>query len=513
MSSLKMRCLAIGLSAVAAGAAVYPAAPASAAPGKVVVSLTFDDGLSNQIENALPVLNKHGVKGSFYIVSRRIGGNGIMTEGQIKGLQNQGHEVGGHTVSHSDMLKLTQNEVRDELCNSRVDLKALGVRVTTLAYPFGHYDAGVQQAARDCGYNAARRVGPIRPDGGPVAAETLPAADVMAVRAPASFDNKTTAATIENYVENAIDAGGGWLPITFHTVCGTAPCADDYGVGANVMDQFLTWAKANPNVEFKTMDQVVGGAEKPAVPGPSRAADLKTAVEGPAQAKAGTTAAYTVSTTNGGLTAANGVKTVVNAPALTGIKAPGCAVAGTVITCDQGAIAATTEKKVIVTGKVNGAVGAVVKVSADATTTSTEWALPNKSEFGTLLLKASAKLKADMALKASTLGALKSKKTAKLKLTLVNRGGGTAKNVVLIAQLPKGLKIVSVAGCKRYGKHAIKCKASSFKPGATHTIWVKFKTPKLKKAVKVAFTAKVTTTSAETTKKNNKVRIVRKFVK
>ncbi|GAB3280764.1 hypothetical protein GCM10027589_07820 [Actinocorallia lasiicapitis] len=514
MRSLFTRGVAVALAAVAAGSTLL-AAPAHAAPGKLTLSLTFDDGLANQIANAVPVLDKHGVKGTFYIVSRRIGGNGIMTAAQIKGLQAGGHEVGGHTVSHGDLNTKTQAEIRDELCNSRQDLKALGVRITSVAYPFGHANDVVKQAARDCGYNGARGVGPIRLDGGPVSADTLPAADPYQVRTPASFKNTTTLADLKTYVTNGVNNGGGWLPVNFHTICDDAVCADEYGVAKKTLDDFVAWAKAEPNVEIKTMGAVFGGDDKPAVPGPSRAADLKVAVEGAAQAKSGTQVAYTVTTTNTGLTAANGVKTVVNLPALTGITAPGgCAVAGTVVTCDQGALPEIGgEKKAVIAGVIKGAVGANLKVSASATTTSTEWAVPNNGEFGTVILKPSAPLKADMALTAATVGPLKSKKVAKLRLTLTNRGAGTAKKVVLIAQLPKGLKIISVKGCKKYGKHAIKCSATKFKPGQTHTIWVKFRAPKLKKTTKTTFKAAVSTTTPETRKSNNKITLTRRFTK
>ena len=41
------------------------AAPAAAAESPTVVSLTFNDGLSSQYRNAVPVLRSHGMNGTF----------------------------------------------------------------------------------------------------------------------------------------------------------------------------------------------------------------------------------------------------------------------------------------------------------------------------------------------------------------------------------------------------------------------------------------------------------------
>ncbi len=34
------------------------------------VSLTFDDGLCSQLERAVPLLNDHGLRGTFYLTPR-----------------------------------------------------------------------------------------------------------------------------------------------------------------------------------------------------------------------------------------------------------------------------------------------------------------------------------------------------------------------------------------------------------------------------------------------------------
>src|SRR5437763_16495461 len=65
------RCLAL-----AAGLLVLMALPAIArAAPATTVSLTFDDGNTNQYANALPALTAHGMNGTFFINPAHISGN------------------------------------------------------------------------------------------------------------------------------------------------------------------------------------------------------------------------------------------------------------------------------------------------------------------------------------------------------------------------------------------------------------------------------------------------------
>ncbi|MCF2859903.1 polysaccharide deacetylase family protein [Pseudoalteromonas sp. SMS1] len=60
------------------------------------ISLSFDDARESQIDVAIPLLNKYGVKGTFYVNPQF-----AMTrlEGWKKAVK-QGHELGNHTSSH-----------------------------------------------------------------------------------------------------------------------------------------------------------------------------------------------------------------------------------------------------------------------------------------------------------------------------------------------------------------------------------------------------------------------------
>src|SRR5450759_2282832 len=76
-----------------------------------VVTIGFDDGRETQA-NAGAILADYGFAGTFYVTS---GGNGstfgldnpgFMTQDQVRILELQGHEIGGHTRSHPNLASL-----------------------------------------------------------------------------------------------------------------------------------------------------------------------------------------------------------------------------------------------------------------------------------------------------------------------------------------------------------------------------------------------------------------------
>lgn len=75
-----------------------PLADDDARRGMVV--LQFDDGTSTHYTNAFPILEKYGLKGSFGVVTGRIGRPGKLTPEQVKELQRAGHEIHDHTLNH-----------------------------------------------------------------------------------------------------------------------------------------------------------------------------------------------------------------------------------------------------------------------------------------------------------------------------------------------------------------------------------------------------------------------------
>lgn len=65
---------------------------------KVAVSLSYDDALPSQLDNALPALNRYNFKASFYLVPSAKSIQSRLKEWRIAA--KQGHELGNHSLFH-----------------------------------------------------------------------------------------------------------------------------------------------------------------------------------------------------------------------------------------------------------------------------------------------------------------------------------------------------------------------------------------------------------------------------
>lgn len=65
---------------------------------KAAVNLAYDDALGSQLDHALPALDRHGFKGSFYLTLA----SGVVRErmDEWRAAARSGHELGNHTLFH-----------------------------------------------------------------------------------------------------------------------------------------------------------------------------------------------------------------------------------------------------------------------------------------------------------------------------------------------------------------------------------------------------------------------------
>lgn len=130
-----------------------------------LVGLTFDDGYTNVLETALPVLRRHGFGATAYIISGRLGGTNewdqgpawqLMTGDQVRELAAAGIEIGSHAATHMRLAGASPDRLTAEITDSRTSLSALlGTEIRGFAYPYGSMDAAARRAVRDAGYEYA----------------------------------------------------------------------------------------------------------------------------------------------------------------------------------------------------------------------------------------------------------------------------------------------------------------------------------------------------------------------
>jgi peptidoglycan/xylan/chitin deacetylase (PgdA/CDA1 family) len=71
----------------------------------------------------------------------------------VESMAEAGHEFGSHTLSHPRLTELGDEELRQELLDSRARIKERLGRCDSIAYPFGVWTRRVADAAADAGYS------------------------------------------------------------------------------------------------------------------------------------------------------------------------------------------------------------------------------------------------------------------------------------------------------------------------------------------------------------------------
>ena len=214
-----------------------------------VVSLTFDDGAADNYA-VRPVLAQNDLHATFYVVSGFTGMDGYMTEEQLRGLYEDGNEIGGHSLDHVNLSETSGDDLIKEICQDRTNLMDYGFSVTSFAYPFGHYDEEARQTVVDCGYDSARGV-----SGGP---ETIPPADKYALRAMPYIVSDTSVSKMMRYITSVEQEGGGWAIFVFHRVCDGC---SQYAIGLDTFSKFAARITDQKQIGLviKTIDEVISG--------------------------------------------------------------------------------------------------------------------------------------------------------------------------------------------------------------------------------------------------------------
>jgi peptidoglycan/xylan/chitin deacetylase (PgdA/CDA1 family) len=130
-----------------------------------LVGLTFDDGYTDFLTHAVPVLERHGMTATLYVVAGRLGGHNTWDAGPrldlvdadgVRAVAAAGYEIGSHTLSHVRLAGAAPDVLRHEVCGSRRVLEdLLQAEVRGFCYPWGSFDERAAGAVRDAGYDHA----------------------------------------------------------------------------------------------------------------------------------------------------------------------------------------------------------------------------------------------------------------------------------------------------------------------------------------------------------------------
>ena len=128
------------------------------------VIITFDDGNVSFITDAYPVLQEYRYPVTLFLIteSLKTGTYGSMTTEQAKGLLKESWiHIGSHTKNHPLLSALKEDQLRDEIVESKKELeKIFGSPILDLAYPGGNFDSRAAVLAKEAGYRLAFTTSP-----------------------------------------------------------------------------------------------------------------------------------------------------------------------------------------------------------------------------------------------------------------------------------------------------------------------------------------------------------------
>ena len=137
-------------------------------PPERSIILTIDDGYEDNYSLAYPILKQFGFPATIFLVSSYLGqtnrwdrdeiltGRALFGLTAAKEMQNDGISFGSHTRTHPFLTRLSQQQTREEICQSKADLEQnLGIRIRLFSYPYGDYDDQVAAAVKETGFDGA----------------------------------------------------------------------------------------------------------------------------------------------------------------------------------------------------------------------------------------------------------------------------------------------------------------------------------------------------------------------
>ncbi len=127
------------------------------ADAPLLVTTSWDDGHPSDLRVA-DLLEKHGLRGTFYIPSSNTEGRPVMCRAEIAQLGRR-FEIGGHTQNHISLTEIAPHLAANQILDNKHWLEdLLGRKVRGFAYVRGRHNRSVRGLVAKAGYQYARTV-------------------------------------------------------------------------------------------------------------------------------------------------------------------------------------------------------------------------------------------------------------------------------------------------------------------------------------------------------------------
>lgn len=114
-----------------------------------LISLTFDDGWQSTYENAVPILDRYGYKGTFYVNPLSLDTKSFMSTIEMHNLIKSKHELASHGLKHINFTTVNTKELDAQLGAAKTFVSGqTGMHAIDFATPYGEADAEVTAVAK-----------------------------------------------------------------------------------------------------------------------------------------------------------------------------------------------------------------------------------------------------------------------------------------------------------------------------------------------------------------------------
>lgn len=118
-------------------------------PSKPMIALTFDDGPSSNTGHILDLLALYGGKATFFVVGNRVSSYADTARRTAE----EGHEIGIHTWDHSNLTKLSTDQIKAEILDTQTAVQQYaGATCAAVRPPGGAVNDTVKATAGELGF-------------------------------------------------------------------------------------------------------------------------------------------------------------------------------------------------------------------------------------------------------------------------------------------------------------------------------------------------------------------------
>ena len=158
------------------------ASPETMRGARYQAAVTFDDGFTSVLTNAVPELTKRAIPFTIFIPTGSLGQKPawvrhpshaaweerVLSERELRDLvANPLATIGSHSITHPNFLEIDAATADDEFSRSKAHLETvLRTQVDLLSYPYGAHNAALDRRARHAGYRRVFSIDPsmVTPD-------------------------------------------------------------------------------------------------------------------------------------------------------------------------------------------------------------------------------------------------------------------------------------------------------------------------------------------------------------